>query len=77
MSTWINVDKERPCDEQKVLAGWFGTSTVESMESVTFYADQDGDHGDRWRDCWNEEVDPPTHWMPLPASPLTAGRDGE
>lgn len=66
---WIRVEDRLPDNEQKVLAYWKGSSTIESCESLTYQAADQGDGHEAWINAWGERADPPTHWQPMIEAP--------
>lgn len=70
---WISTDERNPDDEQTVLGCWQGSSTIEGMMSLTYYAEDAEDGPEVWRDSWGEKTDPPTHWtlLAMPGDALT------
>lgn len=74
---WISTDERNPDDEQTVLGCWQGSSTIEGMMSLTYYAEDAEDGPEVWRDSWGEKTDPPTHWtlLAMPGDALTILRN--
>lgn len=80
---WISVEKELPEENVLVLIGWPKKGDKEGYVTYGKYAKGDNNNplkhsedGFVSTDGWIYVVQP-THWQPLPQSPIVAGRDGE
>ena len=61
---WVPVSERLPDEEEEVLAFWPAPSSDDENWIAIAWVFRD----DRWR-TEEQDVHPPTHWMPLPEPP--------
>ena len=65
-SRWISVSEIKPDDGQTVMGYW---PEPLIFQSTTFHAKDAPDSRESWSDVFDDYIDEPTHWMPLPEAP--------
>jgi hypothetical protein len=65
---WIAVSERMPDDETELLVAWAGT---DQTVSYAVFRHVDGSGEQVWQDACGYDLKQPSHWMPLPAPPLS------
>lgn len=70
MTDWIDLNEMKPPNGELVLACDMADECLSTSFRVVWMV------GDKWYSGYcRGDIEPPTHWMPLPDAPDTEGQD--